>query len=228
MVKKIVKWIRKQTLRNKCVFDERTSINLHTSFEGYNRIGYGTHVSNAKFGYASYVSDSCFLNSISIGRYSCIGPNVHTAIGRHPTRSFVSLHPCFYSLNPIVGKSYVENQLFEEIKESDCKGYAISIGSDVWIGASVTILDGVNIGDGAIVAAGSLVSSDVPSYAIVGGVPAKVIRWRFTNEEMDFLKKLQWWNKETEWIQRHIKEFENVGILLNVFSEIEPDSLKAD
>ena len=60
----------------------------------------------------------------------------------------------------------------------------VSIGNDVWIGSRVTILPGVNIGDGAIIAAGAVVTKDVPSYAIVGGVPAKLLRMRFSKEEI--------------------------------------------
>lgn len=60
------------------------------------------------------------------------------------------------------------------------------IGNDVWIGLNATILDGVTIGDGAIVAAGAVVTKDVPPYAVVAGVPAKIIKYRFTESQIDF------------------------------------------
>ena len=70
----------------------------------------------------------------------------------------------------------------------------VQIGNDVWIGARATILDGVKIGDGAVIAAGAVVTKDVPSYAIVGGVPAKVIKYRFDENRIKELLVEQWWN----------------------------------
>ncbi|MCA9235124.1 MAG: CatB-related O-acetyltransferase [Planctomycetales bacterium] len=74
----------------------------------------------------------------------------------------------------------------------------IYIGHDVWIGSRVFIRDGVAVGDGAIVGAGAVVVKDVPSYSIVGGVPAKVIRMRFDAETVARLDKIAWWNWPAE------------------------------
>jgi virginiamycin A acetyltransferase len=72
----------------------------------------------------------------------------------------------------------------------------IWIGNDVWIGANCTIMDGISISDGAIIAAGSIVTKDVPPYAIVGGNPAKIIRYRFSSEQIEALKQIRWWDRE--------------------------------
>jgi acetyltransferase-like isoleucine patch superfamily enzyme len=69
----------------------------------------------------------------------------------------------------------------------------ISIGHDVWIGRRAMIMSGVTIGNGAVIAAGAVVTKDVPPYAIVGGVPAKLIRYRFAQETIDQLQALRWW-----------------------------------
>lgn len=67
------------------------------------------------------------------------------------------------------------------------------VGNDVWIGAKVFIKAGIEVGDGAIISAGAVVTKDVPPYAIVGGVPSKVIKYRFDIDTIQRLLKLQWW-----------------------------------
>ena len=83
----------------------------------------------------------------------------------------------------------------------------IIIGNDVWIGANVSILPGVTIGDGAIVAAGAVVTKDVEPYAIVGGVPAKLIKYRFEKEKIEKLLMIKWWNWTREEIENNLEFF---------------------
>lgn len=100
--------------------------------------------------------------------------------------------------------TYSDDEKYTEFKRQ------IEIGNDVWIGDSVLILDGVKIGDGAVLAAGAVVTADVPPYAIVGGVPAKVIRYRFNEDEIEHLIKLKWWDKSEQWIKENAHLFSNV------------------
>lgn len=83
----------------------------------------------------------------------------------------------------------------------------VSIGSDVWLGANSTILSGVAIGDGAVVAAGSVVTESVPPYAIVGGVPARVIKYRFDPATIDSLLQISWWDWHPETIRNNMNLF---------------------
>ena len=83
----------------------------------------------------------------------------------------------------------------------------------MWLGYGTKILEGVTVGDGAVVAAGAVVTKDVPPYAIVGGVPAKVIKYRFSEEDIEYLLKLRWWDKAEEWIKVHAEYFENIELL---------------
>ena len=90
----------------------------------------------------------------------------------------------------------------------DNKGDII-IGNDVWIGYEAVILSGVTIGDGAIVGTRAVVTKDVPSYTIVGGVPAKPIRKRFSDDDIAALLKMKWWDWPVEQIQSHITEIQS-------------------
>jgi acetyltransferase-like isoleucine patch superfamily enzyme len=134
-----------------------------------------------------------------IGRFCAIASNVLAGDGEHPTH--------FLSPSPIFARSYEWPQLLEfraanaEMIEKSARlhyGYIdqfsrIQIGSDVWIGEGVFIRRGVRIGDGAIIGARSVVTRDVPPYAIVGGAPAKLIRYRFEPEVISELLRLSWW-----------------------------------
>ena len=86
------------------------------------------------------------------------------------------------------------------------------IGNDVWIGHDAAIMPGVNIGDGAVIATKAVVTKDVPPYTIVGGNPAKIIRKRFTDEQITRLQNIAWWNWSAEKITRHLKLINSVDI----------------
>ena len=87
---------------------------------------------------------------------------------------------------------------------------AVVIGNDCWINSYVTIISGVTIGDGAVVLAGAVVTRNVPPYAIVAGVPAKVIKYRYEKQDCDWLLQTQWWNKDEEWLRENWKAFNDI------------------
>ena len=85
------------------------------------------------------------------------------------------------------------------------------------------IMGGVKIGDGAIVAAGSVVTTDIPDYQIVGGVPAKLIRQRFDNDTIMFLQKFKWWDMSEKWIASHAEIFEDINKFMEKVKNKEND-----
>ncbi|KQS96348.1 MULTISPECIES: CatB-related O-acetyltransferase [unclassified Rhizobium] len=123
-----------------------------------------------------------------IGRYCSIAPGVTIGDGDHPT-DWLATHPFQWAANGWVTKEERETHRFPASKVKPM----VKIGNDVWIGANVIVLSGVEIGDGAIVAAGSVVTRNVEPYTIVAGIPAKIIRPRFSGEIITRLEALKWW-----------------------------------
>ena len=112
-------------------------------------------------------------------------------------------------------------KIYRNIKLKDIKDvyFPPIIGNDVWIGANAIILQGVTIGDGAIIAAGAVVTKDVPPYAIVGGVPAKVIKYRFSDDVILKLLEIKWWDKPEEWTTQNLDKFTDVSGFVKFLEE---------
>lgn len=183
-------------------------ISKMTRFRGNNKIHNNVNIINSSLGFGTYLGENCNLPNTEIGSYCSIAANVKILPYTHPTSNLVSTHPAFFSLLKQAGFTYARKQLFEEELFFDKKSRInVKIGHDVWIGTNVLILGGVEIGNGAILAAGSIVTKNVPAYAIVGGIPAKVIRYRFEEDEIKFLNKIEWWEKSPQWLLKHSSLF---------------------
>lgn len=186
-------------------------ISFDTIFEGFNVVNSKSVLINSYVGKYSYIGSDSHLIKTQIGRFCSIGSEIRIIAGNHPSSRYASTHPAFFSCLKQSGITFVRSNKYEEYSYSDENGkFFVTIGSDVWIGNNVLILNGVNIGDGAIVAAGSVVVKDVPSYTIVGGVPAKQLRMRFPDEDVQFLKKLKWWEKSDDWLKKNSSLFDDI------------------
>ena len=133
---------------------------------------------------------------INIGKYCSIGRDCNFFLHANHRYDWVTTSSQLWGpVTPEIA------QMHMEMGHPTCNG-DITVGSDVWIGAKATIMSGVKIGDGAIVAANSVVTKDVEPYSIVGGNPAKHIRYRFSEKQIEDLLKISWWN----WNETKIKE----------------------
>lgn len=201
---------------NKKIYLEKNVVfSLSTVFEGKNKINRGSNISESFIGYGTYIGSESIITDTFVGRYCSIADGVKVVHGFHPTNIFVSTHPAFYSLLKQSGFTYVENQLFEERRKSSINPkFSLSIGNDVWIGSNALILEGLNLADGTVVAAGSVVTRDTEAYGIYAGVPAKLIKKRFEDKEINYLLKTKWWNWKEETIQKNIKKFNDIKIFV--------------
>lgn len=149
----------------------------------------------ANVGRCTYCAGSVYIMSpdTSIGAFCSIGQNVRLGHGEHPL-NFLSTSPYLYL--DAFGFKTENTPHHNEFWAQEIK--PVMIGNDVWIGDHVIIKNGITVGNGAVIGAGAVVTKDVPPYAIVAGVPARLIRYRFEKDIIQTLLKTEWWNLPDE------------------------------
>jgi acetyltransferase-like isoleucine patch superfamily enzyme len=138
---------------------------------------------------------------IVIGNFCSIADNVRAYFYFGHRTDWVTTYP-FPAIEIKTGNGTWESA--RGIEGYETKSGQIIIGNDVWIGANVTILDGVFVGDGACIGAHSIVAKDIPPYAMVAGNSARIIKFRFTPEQISDLLNIAWWNWEDEKIEKYV------------------------
>lgn len=193
-ISKFLRWLNRPALRN-CNIDRTAKICTGSNCIGvvmgrYSYMGKNNSVTNATIG-----------SFCSIASYCAIGGGDHKV-------DMISTSPIFMGEKNIFGKNF---------------GHAtpkmhkhVNIGHDVWIGENVFINDGLTIGNGAIIGAHSVVTHDIPPYSIAVGVPAKVIKYRFTSEEIEKIELSKWW----EWSEEKLKKEGDKFISIEEFKKI--------
>lgn len=195
--------IQNQLRFKDAIIDTGCCINKNSKIAPNTHIYDNCIVNNSHIEAYSYVGKNCLVQNTHIGKFCSIANDVLIGMGNHPSENF-STSPIFYRINNALKIKLVNaNSDFQEY-------HPIDIGNDVWIGTRAMVLDGVTIGNGAIIAANSVVTKDVPPYSIVGGVPAKIIRYRFLGAKIEKLQKLQWWHLPFEEIKLKTKELNNL------------------
>ena len=163
----------------------------------YNRVEIGRRntIDHVSISDSTYTGEFCIIKYCKIGKYCSISWNVSIGGANHQIErlSNAPLH------------RVINNYPIEKYKSFDI---GVTVGNDVWIGSGATILRGVTIGDGAVIGAGAVVTKDVPPYAVVGGVPARIIKYRFNELIIKGLLDIEWWNWPIDKIEKARPLFE--------------------
>lgn len=165
-----------------------------------------TQLFNSNLGKYSYLARKSYLICANVGKYCSIGENVEIGLGIH-TLNKISTCPLFTEKENATGSSWTKNEDIYPFKR-------VEVGNDVWIGERAMIMGGINIGDGAVIGAGAIVTKDVPPYAIVAGVPAKVIRYRFPEDVIAKLEEAKWWDLSEDVLKDNLGLFQKEGLTL--------------
>lgn len=180
----------------------RSGIDSSARIGAHVGIGIDTLIDGAcEIGAYSYVGMRCNITATRIGRYCSVANGVQIGQGEHSTNRVSTSHH-------FMGSPY------ETLTSSCCE-----LGADVWVGAECVILRGVSIGTGSIIAANSVVTRSVPPYTIVGGVPARTIRVRFSETVVDLLLASQWWQCDLPQARKTVAELEDQ---IDTMSSAEP------
>jgi virginiamycin A acetyltransferase len=165
------------------------------------------NITIGKRSYGCFSLDENIEPGTFIGSYCSIAMGVVIGNMNHPIK-FISTHPFLYDAR----FGLIEDSNEEVLREGT---KPVIINNNVWIGRNAIIMPGIVVGKGSVIAAGAVVTKNVEPYSIVGGVPAKLLKKRFTDEEIEKLLKIDWENWEDDKLKKEIKSFNNIEEFLN-------------
>lgn len=183
-ISKFLRWINRPALRD-CDIDSSS------------KIGTGSNLISVKMGRYSYVGKNNSITNANIGSFCSIASYCAIGGGSHNI-TLISTSPIFTERRNIFGKKWGTTVVEHK---------PVNIGNDVWIGEKVFINEGLTIGNGAVIGAHSVVTHDIPPYAIAVGAPAKVIKYRFSSDDIEFIEQSDWWG----WSETDLKRVASTG-----------------
>ncbi|WP_295720294.1 CatB-related O-acetyltransferase [Mucilaginibacter sp.] len=192
-------FLKKHTEEQKRIqYFKKQSNNIHAddvdikAVKGHNiTILKGSYVcENSSIDSYTYIGFNTLISKTIIGRYNSIANNVNIGHGEHP-------------LNLISTSSFLNDTPYEVLTQKQC-----IVTHDVWIGSGATIRRGITLGIGCVVGGNAFVNKDVPPFAVVGGVPAKILKYRFPQEKIDKILASSWWEKDVEQAKIIVKKLE--------------------
>lgn len=192
-------WDKIKYLYSKLVVYLQIASVRESNIDSRSWIGERANLIRVKLGKYSYVGRNCAIVNTEIGAFCSIGSNCSLGGGEHPTTLF-STSTVFYDKS----NCFKEDCFIIESLENFNTEPKTFIGNDVWIGEKVFVKAGIKVGTGAVIGAHSVVTKDVPPYAIVAGIPAKVLKYRFSESTIKELLNSEWWNKSNDDIVKFI------------------------
>jgi acetyltransferase-like isoleucine patch superfamily enzyme len=215
MITRLKKWLRLQKLKHAsptCRFHGAVLVDGLSSLGGFNVLFQGSKVLDSTIGRHTFLQERSLIFHSDVGNFCSIAMGVSIGLAQHPT-NMVSTHPAFYLKNTPLVKTFAT---------CDLEGSAsrTQIGHDVWIGQNACIMAGVRVGCGAVIGAGAVVTKDVPDYVIVGGVPAKTIRFRFDESTRTTLLKTGWWGWPDQKLEDCLADFRSAESFAKIHGEL--------
>jgi phosphonate metabolism protein (transferase hexapeptide repeat family) len=165
-----------------------------------------TRVQYSSLGDYSYLGENCDVADAAIGKFTAIANQVRIGAPNHPMDR-PSQHRFTYCPEYYEASATRDHNFFADRRDA-----RVTIGNDCWIGHGAIILPGVTVGDGAVIAAGAVVSRSVAPYSVVGGVPARPIRQRFSDAIAESLRRIAWWDWPDELLFARLSDFQSDSI----------------
>lgn len=181
-------------------------VDRNSTLGRFNVLFEGASLLDSTIGDHSYLQKNSTAMSCDIGKFCSIAANAFIGLPQHEVGA-VSSHPVFYLQDTPLVRKFCKSNRGQPIRRT-------VVGHDVWIGHGAQVMSGVSIGTGAIIGAGSVVTKDVPEYAIVAGVPARIIRYRFDDVLKERLIESRWWEMSEEWLEENVDLFASPSALL--------------
>lgn len=185
---------------------------LNSSFGKYTQIGEFTNISNTVLDDYSYISEYSHVDNTEIGKFANIASNVRINPGFHPYEMPCQHHMLYRKKMYGFGENDEAFFNYREVQK-------VYIGHDVWIGQAAVIMPSVKIGNGAIIGSNAVVTKDVPPFAIVAGVSAKILKYRFTKDIIKKIEEIKWWEWSHEELNKRLDDLKDIRKFVYKYSK---------